>query len=268
MTKTIAWNVDTQYDFMRPDGKLYVRDAETIEPALAKLTGILRLAEIPIVHTGDWHTKDTVEISDKPDFKKTYPAHCMADTGGAMHVMASAPRFNMVLDWREAEGEAGKHYLSRHGPAALPDGRSRFDFELDYAITEGNVREFLLYKDKFDVFEGTRFTEPLLERLNPERAIVYGVATNVCVNDAVRGLRARGIDVVVVDDAIKELPAEHAQVPLETILAEWKALGVRHTTVTDIWGAYIDDRSSSELRTSADVQKPETWLYARREERT
>ncbi len=34
----IFWNVDTQYDFMRPDGKLYVQDAEQIEPNLEYLT--------------------------------------------------------------------------------------------------------------------------------------------------------------------------------------------------------------------------------------
>ena len=45
-----------------------------------------------------------------------------------------------------------------------------------------------------------------MELLNPDVAIVYGVATNVCVNDAVNGLLERNVKVYVPTDAIKELP--------------------------------------------------------------
>jgi nicotinamidase/pyrazinamidase len=34
----IFWDVDTQADFMLPQGKLYVPGAETIIPTLARLT--------------------------------------------------------------------------------------------------------------------------------------------------------------------------------------------------------------------------------------
>jgi nicotinamidase-related amidase len=34
MARVIFWDVDTQYDFMRADGKLYVPDAEHIIPNL------------------------------------------------------------------------------------------------------------------------------------------------------------------------------------------------------------------------------------------
>ena len=34
----IFWDVDTQHDFMDPDGKLYVKGAELIMPKLAQLT--------------------------------------------------------------------------------------------------------------------------------------------------------------------------------------------------------------------------------------
>ena len=38
MARIIFWDVDTQYDFMKADGKLYVPDAEHIIPNLKRLT--------------------------------------------------------------------------------------------------------------------------------------------------------------------------------------------------------------------------------------
>ena len=37
-SRVIFWDVDTQYDFMKADGKLYVPDAEQLIPNLRKLT--------------------------------------------------------------------------------------------------------------------------------------------------------------------------------------------------------------------------------------
>ena len=38
MTRLLFWDVDTLYDFMRADGRLYVPDSEAIIPTLAALT--------------------------------------------------------------------------------------------------------------------------------------------------------------------------------------------------------------------------------------
>ena len=45
----IFWDVDTQYDFMRADGKLYVPGSEEIIPALRDLTRHAHDRGIPIV---------------------------------------------------------------------------------------------------------------------------------------------------------------------------------------------------------------------------
>ena len=42
-----------------------------------------------------------------------------------------------------------------------------------------------------------------LDKLRVETAIVYGVATDYCVKDAVVGLLKRGIKVSIVEDAVK-----------------------------------------------------------------
>ena len=71
-----------------------------------------------------------------------------------------------------------------------------------------------------DVFKGNPFTENILKIIAPKTVIVYGVTTNVCVNDAVLGLVNRVKRVIVVEDAIKELP--NIPLPFE----KWIELGV------------------------------------------
>jgi nicotinamidase/pyrazinamidase len=201
-TGSIAWNVDTQYDFMRPDGKLAVRDAQDIEPALARLTGLFERHGTRVVNTADWHFPDSAEISTKPDFVDTYPEHCMAYTPGAAFVPATRPLDAYVIDWR-AKG-----------------------FSRDAVQASRNV---VVLKDRFSAFTGSPHTRGVIETLDPRRVIVYGVATNVCVDEAVRGLLEDGREVYVVRDAIKALPPEQARIPLETTMGRWDALGVRYT---------------------------------------
>ena len=60
--------------------------------------------------------------------------------------------------------------------------------------------------------------------------IVYGVATEPCVDFAVKGLRERGVDVLVPTDAVKELPTSNQQ----EILNTWKNKGVKLITTKDV----------------------------------
>jgi nicotinamidase/pyrazinamidase len=59
------------------------------------------------------------------------------------------------------------------------------------------------------------FTVPALEEMlreyAPERCIVYGVVTEICVFHAARGLVDRGYRVEIVEDAVKELDAARAE---------------------------------------------------------
>lgn len=199
---TIFWNVDTQYDFMRPDGKLPVgegRGAENIEDALASVTEIARENSIRVVNTADYHNEDSEEFSEDPDFQQTFPPHCLADSEGAEYVPATEPENPMELDWRENAdwGEAMAH--------------------------EG---DFILYKDAFDVFAGepeSSHAEGLVETLDPDQAVVYGVATDVCVDYAVEGLMDQDVEVYVVEDAVKGIDPEAS----EKAIARWAEKGAK-----------------------------------------
>lgn len=194
MTKGLLfWNVDTQVDFMEPDGKLYAPGAEKIKPVLAKLTEFAAQNNIKVVNTADFHYPDSAELSDTPDFINTFPEHCMANTRGAEYVAETMPSNPVIFNW-------DKEY-----------------FSLDEVKTR---RDIVIRKDAFDVFAGNPNTDKIVELIAPEKVIVYGVTTNVCVNDAVNGLAKRVNKVYVIEDAIKELP----NIPLP--FDEWERLGV------------------------------------------
>ena len=64
----VLWDVDTQFDFVFPNGKLYVPGAEQALPAMARLVEGARRAGIPHVASADDHELSDPEISAKPDF--------------------------------------------------------------------------------------------------------------------------------------------------------------------------------------------------------
>ncbi|NCN86805.1 cysteine hydrolase [archaeon] len=203
--KTIFWNVDTQYDFMNPDGKLSISNAMSITKNLEKLTNFARENKYQIVNTADWHNKYSKELSKKPDYRMTFPEHCMAETSGAEFIDETKPINPYVVDWQNQNWQ-------------YSDCKIR------------TSQEIVIYKDFFNIFEGNRFTKQVLDALNPNRIIIYGVASDVCVDQAIKGLRAMNKEVYVPVDAIKELDPNG----LEELLNKWLFHGVKLTKTEDI----------------------------------
>ena len=204
ITEILFWNVDTQIDFVESDGKLYVPGAEILKSIWNKITKLAKEKNIRVVNTADFHYPNSAELSETPDFIKTFPEHCMANTIGADFIAETTPENPVVFDWN-------KEYLS-----------------IDEVRTNRNI---VIKKDAFDVFAGNPYTEEIVKILSPKTVFVYGVTTNVCVNDAVVGLAKRVPKVIVMEDAIKELP--NIPLPFEN----WKELGVEIVNfeeVTDI----------------------------------
>jgi len=201
---TVFWNVDTQYDFMRPGGKLPVNDgegAEDIENILAEVTEKAKENGIRVVNTADYHNEDSGEFSVNPDFEESFPPHCLAGSKGAEYVPATKPENSLELDWRK---------------------------EINWNDVMSHEGDFVLYKDAFDVFAGSPespYAEELVEVLDPDRAVVYGVATDVCVDYAVEGLLDRDIEVYVVEDAIKGIDSESSADALNRWETEGAVLG-------------------------------------------
>jgi nicotinamidase/pyrazinamidase len=200
---TILWDVDTQFDFMLPGGKLYVPGAEKTVPAMKRLVDAAREAGIVHVASADDHELTDAEISAEPDFITTYPPHCLRGTRGARKIP-------------ETDQEDPV-------PLALEPVPDRY--------LEG--REFLLLKKNFDVFTNPH-TERLLERLDPDEIVVFGVATDVCDDAAIRGFLARGLKVRFVEDAARGLDDD--RVAIST--AFWREQGVEFTNAEVIAGTF------------------------------
>lgn len=197
LSDVIFWNVDTQIDFIEPDGKLYAPGAETIKPVLDKLTKLARKHGIRVISTCDYHYVNSAELSSNPDYVDTFPEHCMAGTRGALFIPETDPELPVTIDWE-------------HEVTLYPE-----------LTDEKRFRNIVIRKDDFDVFKGNPNAEKVLEFVNRDTFIVYGVTTNVCVHKAVKGLVDRGKKVYVIEDAIKELP----NIPLP--FKEWKKMGVK-----------------------------------------
>jgi nicotinamidase/pyrazinamidase len=195
----ILWDVDTQVDFMLPEGKLYVPGAEETAPAMKRLVEAVRAKGLVHVASADDHELTDDEISDEPDFTRTYPPHCLRGTKGARKIPETDQESPVPITL-----------------TALPD-----------RYLEG--REFLLLKKSFDVFTNPN-TDRLLERLDPDEIVIFGVATDVCDDAAIRGFIERGRKVRFVEDAARGL--EESRVAACT--AAWRDAGVQFTTVDEV----------------------------------
>ena len=202
MSGIVLWDVDTQVDFMLPEGKLYVPGAEQTAPAMRRLVEAARVAGVPHVASADDHELTDPEISDSPDFQTTYPPHCLRGTRGSRKVPETEQVDPVPI-----------------GLEPLPE-----------RWLEG--REFLLLKKHFDVFTNPN-TERLLDRLDPEEVIVFGVATDVCDNAAILGLLERGRRVRFVEDAARGLDEGR----VASCTAAWRERGVEFTTVDAVVGS-------------------------------
>ena len=158
-------DVDTQRDFLDPDGRLYVPGSEAIRPTLARLSAFAREHGIPVLATSCAH-----EPGD-PEFA-TFPPHCLVGTEGQGRIPETT-RPGFIL-------EPGNPI-----PAEIPD-------------------HLTIHKRAYDVFThpGADAVVALYSRDRPT-FVVYGVATDYCVRAAVEGLLARGQKVAIVVDAIR-----------------------------------------------------------------
>ena len=86
----VLWDVDTQVDFVRSDGKLAVPGAEDVVPQMARLVAWAREAGVVHVASADDHELTDPEISDDPDYVDTYPPHCLRGTPGAARIPETA----------------------------------------------------------------------------------------------------------------------------------------------------------------------------------
>jgi len=202
--RTVLWDVDTQVDFVLPEGRLAVPGATAAVAAMERLVVWARENDVAHVASADDHELIDPEISDDPDFERTYPPHCLRGTRGARKIPETEQADPVPL-----------------GHLAYPPGLVR--------SLLGGRREILLLKKSFDVFTSPN-AEVVLECLDPAEVVVFGVATDVCDHAAIMGLLRRGRRVAFVEDAARGLDEARTA----ACLAEWRDAGVRFTTSEEV----------------------------------
>ena len=165
--KTVFVDVDTQIDFLYPAGALYVPGAERLLPRLAELNRYAAAHGIPVVSTVDAHAENDPEFSQ-------WPPHCVVGTAGQQKPCGTLLEKRVVVASTES------------------------DYEIDGA------QQIIVEKQWIDMFAGRNMAS-ILERLNADRWVVYGVVTEYCVRSAVLGLAKTGKPVEVLSDAIQAI---------------------------------------------------------------
>jgi len=185
-------DVDTQLDFLYPAGALYVPGAERLLPTLARLTRYAAHHGIPLVSTVDAHTEND------PEFQ-SWPKHCVAGTTGQHKAEETLLARRVVVPNREGD------------------------------LTLDGAHQIVVEKQTVNAFDTHTFAR-IVRRIDPDRIVVYGVVTEVCVLHAVRGLMQFGRPLTVVTDGIQALTAKGSHDALE----EMRSGGVILATAAEV----------------------------------
>ncbi len=176
--KTVFFDVDTQYDFLLPAGALSVPGAARILPSITKLNRWAAGKGVIVVSTMDAHTEDD------PEFQ-VWPGHCIAGT----------------LGQRKHESTL----LARR--VTIPSQQTSFDLT--------GAQQVIIEKQSLNCFDNANLPA-VLDALNADHYVVYGVVTEYCVMLAANGLLATGKPVTIVTDAVETLKRADGDAALHT----------------------------------------------------
>jgi len=211
----IGYMVDVQNDFMKTGGALYIEDAEKLFENIQTLNKLFEEKDIPVWASADAHDPHSKELARNGG---VWPDHCMKGAYGKE--LCEESGYIPQLTLSPLESDAGLHVSGYRAKAGFLH------------------HNLLLEKDENDIFSHAPYNY-LFEALGliphpnerePVQAIVYGVATDYCVKDAVLGMRKRGIEVLLVTDAIKEVTPETGK---EALALMCKA-GAREVTTNQL----------------------------------
>jgi len=181
---TIFYDVDTQRDFLMPDGKVHMPGAEKIIPMLAAITDLAHETGVRIVCSVDHH------VLGDPLLKSgggPYPDHCIVGTPGEQKIDETAPRNPLYLENRQYSPHEIQRILDHKGEIIF----DRYQFET--FVRNAHVRAILRL---------------LLQPISD--VVIYGVYTEVCVDRVITELIGLGPKLHLVKDAIATSSSDRA----------------------------------------------------------
>lgn len=207
--------VDVQNDFC-PGGSLAVNEGDLVVPALNRAWKAIkiftegRVRSYPYAHredldyeaptsvlavTRDWHPTETNHFGNPPDYRTTWPVHCVAHTAGAA--------FHKDLDLTDA------HIFSK---GTLKDEDAYSGFQA---------------RDSHDQSLEVVIGDPKRLRI---AVFVGGLATDYCDKATILDARTLGYDTYVLEDAIRGVAPETTQIAIQ----EMKAAGAQFITTQEL----------------------------------
>lgn len=198
MAELLAWDCGTQLDLADIDGTLYVPGTHSVRPRLQRLTEEARRRRVPRLCTVVTHREGDPDLaSAKPDYKTTWPPHCLENTPG----------------WRQIPETA----CLRAVEVPREPHSSRSVTEALRAYSD----EILLEVAGFDPWVNVALPT-IFEVLAPRRVVIYGVPADRMLAAAVAGCLERGVGVTVVEDSVKPFDVK----AWDALRAPWQEKGV------------------------------------------
>jgi nicotinamidase/pyrazinamidase len=192
--KSVFVDVDTQMEFVFPTGALYVPGAESILYAIARLKRWAAENGAVVISTMDAHAEDDPEFFN-------WPAHCVAGTLGQRKPSTTLLEPRVLIPTE---------------PGTYPVSGSK---------------QIIIEKQQLDCFTNPNLPG-VIEGLEADRFVVYGVVTEYCVQCAAMGLLQSGKRVELVTDAVKSL-SDHAS---KQMIDQFVNAGGSLTTVSAVTG--------------------------------
>lgn len=179
--------VDTQKDFMAPDGALTVSGADALlEPMRDWLQTLTPETAAGVLFTFDTHEPEVYAGSDESEF---FPLHCARGSDGWANLLDVAHLDPAIPAWRLEKGV--------------------FDMWTEEGLMIEDARDSAaesVHRDHFFEFLKTRQVETVT---------VIGVAADYCVRWAIEGLVARGFGVTVPEHLTRGIDRQIEQVVRE-----------------------------------------------------
>lgn len=197
MGVVVFWDVDTQMDFIEPEGKLYVTGADEIRSNLGSLTR-LGAKSARLCGSVDAH------LPDDPEFGE-WSVHCVYGTPGQHKVPETIIEGTLYLPSVQLAEDQLSEALAYRGQVIF----EKQDIDVK---SNPNVKRFM-------------------ELVNPDMVVVYGLVSEICVDKAVDFFAGdQGYDTVVVSDAIKGLD----RMKTELCQADWIKMGVKLLNTSEV----------------------------------
>lgn len=193
--KTIFYDINTQRDFIPPDGKFPIEGANKIVPTWKAITDLAREEKIRIVCCVDCHLPGDPQLKS---WGGPYPDHCINGTPGQQKIAETAPLNPMMLEHKKYTPEEIQKILDHPG-------------------------ETVFKRQEFEHLAGNPHVSAILRLvLRPYTDIVfYGVYTEACVDREISTLVGIGPKLHIVTDAValvgEESPTFHEKLRQEGV---------------------------------------------------